>query len=511
MSWKDSAIPVSSVPIGRPSGSWRESAISVNQTDPKQTAPQEEVSAAVKVPLGFAVGIAEGMNPLAIPRTVETAVRSLREESDPQKGFFGRLAERFGKAEAKSVIPKMNVDQIAAGTRTGIDVVANLFSGNVPTVKEIGKTFELEKKSQQNFNDMLVSPGAKTAGEVLTGVASLGSLAKDVASGVGLLKKTQGFANEAAVSALKPSKAAYKILSSEKRIQPLGAELNAEGVPGLGISWKSMASKVSEKLDEWGKKVGHFGESADKAVARDSSIRGVLVDGMASDVSNKLVPQLVADGKADVARAISDWVETNLKAAGPGGEIGFTQAQRIKNTLQATKAKFGTANDTAMENGFQDLYRVLNDHIENGIETALKKAGSSEELSQFLEAKQKYGLYKKAGDILNNTVASKDANRLFSLSDHIVGTGTGAAEMVRSGPKGVAIGLAGAIANKLLRERGNQALAGLLNLGSKNNVALESIFKAGGVSPAQLDGIRKLVNQGGTFAGSINTLRTENP
>lgn len=424
-----------------------------------------------KAGIGFSVGMAESLNPLSIPHGLEVLGRAaLGETADPKKGFFGRVSERLSKADKHAVIPNVGVDDIAAGTRTVARVAMNPASFlNAP------KIFEEEKKSQEDFNKNYLPEGSKKVGEVTGGLLSLGLLAKDVASLANIGGKAGGLAESTAFQSLRPIKGVAQRIQDEGRAQIIGRQLLDDKIIGPGTSWKTMLARTEDKLDEYGQIIGHYADTADKAVARDSSIRGVLVDDLIGTIENNVVPKLIEDGKSDVARSVLNWATDNLKAAGPTGELGYRQTNKILKTLRETKAKFDATRDTPTSEAFQDIYRLLNEQRVNGIEAALQKGGSVEEIGTFLKAKDSYRNLSDVSKILEKTVAGKTSNRWPSLTDYkaggtggIMGTVIGAAA---GGPVGGgiggAVGLSATIANKIARERGSQASAFILNKLSK--------------------------------------------
>jgi hypothetical protein len=459
----------------------------------------------VRTGLGIAEGAAESMNPLAIPRGLEALGRGAgitAAKLYQGEGFHPIEALKQGEAESK--LPSANISEVAAGIRTLGDIA--LHPSQATNIKNI---FQGEKKAQEEFNNLFVSPTAKQATELGVGVLTLGGVAKDVLNATGLLPKISSAAEKFAVNSLKPNKTTMKILRAEGKVPEIGKELLNEGLPGAGLSWANMEEKVGNQLEKYGDVIDHFATTADKAIARDSSIRGVLVSDLRSDLDNKLVPALVHKAQTDVSKSVRNWFDENIPPASPTGEMSFAQAQDIKKTLKS-KAHFGKdfGADTKSKieaDAYKALYGIVNDNIESQMESALKAGGSSEEIAQFLKAKEKYGIYKTASKVLANTLAGKDSNRMFSWTDYDVGRTAGAVEALKRGDLlGAITGTGAAIVNKLARERGNQATASFLNAISKPDIALESFVGPGGLKNADIQGVRKGINKLGGLAGSLN-------
>lgn len=423
--------------------------------------PEEpsKLKQAAKGATGFAMGVAEGLNPLALPRAAETVVRAFGEDADPSKSLIGRVGERLEKASKKAVVPEFNVAQIASGTRTAF---RKPFNWDKPIVE----LFNQEMKAQKDFESQLPE-NSKKAGEIITAVVSVGAAGKDIIKAAsravpGGTKALEKGARTAAFQSIKPiGKAGKKLAADPQRVQAIGKQLLDDGIVTAGSSFKDILKKTKGKLDEYGEVIGHYAKSADDALARDSSVRGVLVDNVTNRVQNQVIPELIESGASDVAEQVSKWLSGNLKAAGPSGELSFKQAQKIKKVLDGTKAKFKASSDSVSHDAFQDVYRILNDEIETGIAQALTKAGSKEEIGQFMKAKDAYRNLKDAERFLEDTVGRMANNRMFSLTDYIAAVAAGGADggVMQKG----ALSALMATANRAARMKGNQVTAATLS------------------------------------------------
>lgn len=187
----------------------------------------EKASTLAKGAVGATVGVAEAVNPLSLPRAIETGVRAFGEEADPEKSLLGRVGERLQKADEKSVLPRLNIDQLAAGTRTAARVAGEVGTGSIPDVTTI---FKEEMKSQEDFNENFLPEGSKQIGELGAGVVALGSLAKDAPK---VFKAAQGLSGKALekMAALRGLKA----VGSESVLN-LGKNFKNKGREVLGIA-----------------------------------------------------------------------------------------------------------------------------------------------------------------------------------------------------------------------------------------------------------------------------------
>lgn len=128
----------------------------------------------VKGAVGVATGVGEAMNPLAIPNSLEVLARAPFQDVDQSKDFTSRIGERFEKARKSAWLPEARIEQIAPGIRTGVRAVGQLATGEIP---KLGSIYSEEVGKQEAFKESLPA-GSQEAGEIGTGLLSLGMLAK---------------------------------------------------------------------------------------------------------------------------------------------------------------------------------------------------------------------------------------------------------------------------------------------------------------------------------------------
>lgn len=430
-------------------------------------------SVAMAIP-GIAEGVAESLNPLTIPRSLEVLARAPFQKVEQAPATFAGMlqtaGQKLGAAEKKAVLPSGDVGQIAAVLRTAGRLPANLD-------RPIKDVFKEESAAQKEYEKSIPS-WAKPVGGFIGSAASILSAMAPLSKAAGLGPAAEKMASKAAVQSLKPSgKAGKQLLSNERRVAQLGKTLRDEKIVTAGASYKDIMKRVADRLDKYGEEIGHFSKVADDAVARDSSIRGVVVDDIMDRVNKSMIPQLVQEGRADVAKQVSDWVNGNLRgAAGEAKEIGFKQMQAIKTTLAKTKSKFNAVNDTNSSEAFQDLWNILNEAHESGIDDALKKAGSTDDIKQFLKAKETYRDLKDAEKYIGDTVGRISTNRFISPTDYIAGSTGAIGGAAAAGVPGAIAALPLAVGNRVLRTRGNQLAAGFFgSIADQANRAIRPI------------------------------------
>lgn len=470
MSWRDSAVPV------QPQ-SWRDSAIPVNPPAKLEDADLNSPTKVAKGMEGAALGVADVVNsvfnPVNIAHGVHTISTMMDPElaqipKDPNLGFFGRIKASYQAAEKSNPIPTLNVDDITAGARTGIDLAQKITQGQIPSKEDVKNTYASEQKANEEFNKEVGPSVGRKIGSGAAQLAMASLMAKDIANMGGMLDSKLGtLAEGQAYKATQPMGRLNTSVTNQGRELAIGRQLLDDKIIGPAASPSTMLDRVQSKLDDYGSQIGHFAKAADEAVSRDSSIRSISVDDFINQVNTKIKPELIEKGASTSVKQLDSWIQDNLVPAAKDGEISFSQAQNIKTTLGQEKAKFATANDSNTVNAYRDAYRLLNNNIENGIGSALSSAGSSENLSQFQKAKDSYRNLLDAESFLENAVARGNKNMSFGLTSRQGGI---MGELLGNTPvQKIMGGAVGAIGSKLATSKGNQAAASLLDSIQKLN------------------------------------------
>lgn len=400
---------------------------------------------------GGAYGVAETVNPLSVPHGLETMGRFILSKRLPEEG----LMQKLERSSREAVIPEMSPSKIAAAGRA--------FLGNDGTFQD---RYQNELAVQKQAEDAVLDPTARSVGQLGTAIAGAVPLAKSALSIPAKIpvvaKKMADFAEDVSFNALKPIKSMAQAILETGRAKPIGRQLLNDKIVTSGASWQQIAGRIDDKLDDYGKVIGHFTKSADQAVSRDSSIRGIQVQDIRNKITNKLIPDLIESGEEDVAKKILSWVDGNLKSAAPTGEIGFEQATNILGKV-AKRAKYNNLNPDPASDAFRDIYGILNEERINGIERALKQAGSLDDMDEFLKAKEGYRNLSQAQTIINKTVSGKVSNRAVSPSDWASGFAGALLDSSGSTATKALMGVGSAGLNKLSRERGLQTAASVFD------------------------------------------------
>jgi len=414
--------------------------------------------------LGVAVGAGEALNPLSVPNQLFELAKQfpltraklaepnfLFGERKPDESLWGKAKRVYQEAgDTPNPFPAMRVEDVAPVIRAGVRAPFNE-AGFSDILKS-------EQASQKSFNADIAPEGARNAGEVGTGVIGLllGLKSALKVGGAGRALKTA--ASSKAYDSLKPTGKLSKDISIQKRNEVIGKQLLDDKIVSPGVSFKTIEKRIETKLNDYGEKIGYYVKTADKARSKDYSIPGVSVDDFASAARSELIKPLLNDpSTTHIARQVANWVR-KVRVISQNEDVSFSQAQAWKTSLGKTKAKFKVAGDDLSSGAFDDLYGILNTHIENGIQGAFLKV-DPKMADGFVKAKNSYRNLMDAKKLIASTVTRFNNNRTISPSDYATILGGSIAGSAAGGPLGAAAGVPLGILNHLARTRGNQTSA----------------------------------------------------
>lgn len=330
-----------------------------------------------------------------------------------------------------------------------------------------------------------------TAGTVAGGVFG-GAMAKGAQY---LGDKAKAFARIQALRALDPSK------RNITKLQNLGVEEPlADDLLQLIRPWTTkdtIAEDVASEGVRRGQQLGNVVGAIDDASGGATVLPDVVADRMKTDVLSPLGGQ-VGTGAARARKLAQDQIDSILEMytnrVGPTGEkipasqtnaaLSLADAERLLKSPFADAAKKAaqSTDSSALESRdiLAGMYRAAksqNEDAADAIATALKPRLESGELvrpGDFKSAKDAYGRMAEAQRILEENGAPKSlANRALSPSDYWFGIATGQTYQPGGGvmdalkaPGQTLVGLAGSMAHKAIRERGNTTAAWAANSAS---------------------------------------------
>lgn len=138
-------------------------------------------SDAAKFTGGVGMGVAEAVNPLAIPNSLETLARAPFETTPAGTPFYKKPFVALQQASQKDVIPPMDLDTIGAVTRAAIRKVGDVATGDSTPFSQL---LSQEQQNQQAaFGNKPFQTG-KLVGEAGMAITNLAALAKSIPEGI---------------------------------------------------------------------------------------------------------------------------------------------------------------------------------------------------------------------------------------------------------------------------------------------------------------------------------------
>jgi hypothetical protein len=245
---------------------------------------------------GVGMGIAEAVNPLAIPHGIETLVRAPFETTPEGTPFYKQPIVALEQASKNSFTAPNRLDDVAVALRTAGRGLYNTVTGGDQKLTDI---YDQERYGQEKVFDDTAFQIGKTSGELGTAIVSLGSAAKGGI--VGLRELTP--------------KVADKIMKLRglKDI-PIAEKLNVAGKKSLDI--------VDSGLEKLGllERPQTYSKQAQE---------------LTKDLLGQVTPEV-----ADAIFTRSDKVEQALNG-GPQSRELFSDVKKLRDHIDATQENMG--------------------------------------------------------------------------------------------------------------------------------------------------------------------------
>lgn len=247
----------------------------------------------------------------------------------------------------------------------------------------------------------------------------------------------------------------------------IGRRLLDDGILGAGEDIEAIAPKIAAKLDEAGEKIGTVLRRADDMGYEGAKVQNIL-SRMDEEIGGKFrdLGELASGpmGKLEQAKsAVASVFEGQENAS-------FTKLQQLRRKFdEITKFTATDPNNQVL----QMARGIMEDELEKAGDAAAKKIGG-DFAAEYKAAKLEFQQYKVANKAAENAVTSNAANQALGLGDKMAGAATLAGGLVSGNPLAAVKGLGMAYGAKMLRERGNSALAVMLDKAGGIN-ALKSI------------------------------------
>jgi hypothetical protein len=409
--------------------------------------------------------LAKGWDAIGAPQRVVGAIGDLAEHA------AGALSPELGD----SLLARIATKAVGTGARGTVE--GAIYGGDQYLADQA-----LEKNPDISGESLLAAVGHGAllggAGGALLGAG--GEIGKDVLGRIA--PHIQGAAESQAFRALNPRKA---FVTAAERIEGgaegIGRELLDSGLIGIGDNVEQVADKVGAARQEAGAAVGKALETADAAGVEGPKLANVfqqLDEGPLARLKdlpsmNRGAIDRIESLKADLTAATGVKVPTAAEFAAQGfsedvaktvkdklladAKLTFKDAQkfraRIDDAIKWSTNPLAPVNETT--EALKGVRRALEGEIEQAGDRASKDLGE-DWLKNYKESKLRYRRLAVADDAAQDALDRRTANRAISPSDYGVGAAVGMG-------LGAPVGLLGAAAHHLIRERGNATAAVLLD------------------------------------------------
>lgn len=312
----------------------------------------------------------------------------------------------------------------------------------------------------------------------------------------------------------------FRTADVKGQVQDIGEFMLDRGIIKAGDTFEDVARKASELNAESGGRLGTIYRDATSKF-RDPNFtsklgagdREALVSSGFNPVRDKnAILQAATEALGDqegAKRAITrltDYID-ELGTKYGDNVLDPKKANEIKGAMDKTinYSRNPLAKEPEVETAFHSARGLVSKKIDQDIDTLGRIAGDPKALEALKAANRDYGFSKQVMNIADDRVSRENANRMFGLTDTIVGTGAGAVGGGLAGLAGgdasstsqaaLVTGLLGAIGNKAGRSYGPGFLAQGSRLASPLlKVSAAPVGKVGGalVDP---DTLARLVSE----------------
>lgn len=226
-----------------------------------------------------------------------------------------------------------------------------------------------------------------------------------------------------------------------------GRRLLNEGIVTAGASRPTIAARAAAKLEEAGREIGTLRKSLERSTVRP--VMANIAERFERDVAVPMRAMPLGEGEVvPAARYLADMVEKGGEA--PSFDQLWKYKKHLDGLLEGEYARLPSAPQKQGAEAMLKLRGLVRDEYEAAAERASVDLGE-DIATKYRLANARYGELADIVSITTKSAAGDAAHRAISLSDNM----WGGAGFVALGPKGLAL----ALANKGLREYGNQAAA----------------------------------------------------
>jgi hypothetical protein len=320
--------------------------------------------------------------------------------------------------------------------------------------------------------------GAKLGFLVGGGAAALGEGVQAGAKLAAKLPSLEDFATGRAFKAALGGANVKGVRQADKLGGPeaIGKTLLDEGIVTKGATIEDIAERSSALREQLGKQIGDLRKEADRLSG------GTGPDGveLMQKIDNDVIAPLRDGINDDLAESLTKQFDPLRKKLSSGEPLSFESLNDLRKKLDE-RLKWDKTNPDAMLEMKRKVRGAINDWWVESAEAAAQKAGVEGFTENLKALNRKFSHVALADDLASDAVLRKLSNRFASPTDHLVGGASAIGAAAASG--GAAIpsmlsGAVGAMANKVLREHGNQVVSSMLYGLSKGAVRSEKAVEA---------------------------------
>lgn len=326
-----------------------------------------------------------------------------------------------------------------------------------------------------------VAPGEETPflertlmGAGLGGFAGAGGHKLGQVIGAKLAPKLQEIASARAVKAAQPT-SLKKFARNVDRLpggeQALGRDALRLGLIKGGDTVDDIAEKALDLQDRAGKKIGRLLQEMERS-AENVGLSKFQLQNIIKRIDDEVMAPLIEEpATRPLAQKIESGYLTNLRDDLKLNQpLSFSKLHQRRSALDRNKAYNPSGIDKDYNIELQKIRNIMEDELFKGTDALAEKGGTALK-SEYVKAKRAYQVGKKIAEGALEKAQNFRANRSFSVTDYMTGTGYGgtigtAIGATLGGPVGAGVGgtigaVTGAAANKWSREMGNPYLANI--------------------------------------------------
>lgn len=261
----------------------------------------------------------------------------------------------------------------------------------------------------------------------------------------------------------------------EAGIDRVGQEILDDAADAGRDFWRmskgDLAEHARERKQFWGNELGTLETKAD-GILGEQGVNAIDGPALAARIESEVLEPLLSSGSSkQTGKQLRARIKDTLEELRTRPEMTVTEGRALRKGFSDHKIVWDKVKGTVVDDEAKKVYRLL----EEANEIAIEKAGLADD---YTKAKFRYGVNAWADKATQEVAVGDVARRLTQPSDYGVGATVGLMSSIATGglnAGALAMGFLGSQANKLLRDRGNQFTAGILDAVSRKSAAKTAV------------------------------------